>query len=70
VHRSNTELRLESIQKFGCAVLVGPLLDVRPVQSGSLNGHYDSNIRKVFVALPAELLDDHIFGGWYDRFDL
>jgi hypothetical protein len=51
-------------------VLVGPLLDVRPVQSGSLNCDYDSNIRKVFVSLPAEFLDDHIFGGWYDRFDL
>jgi hypothetical protein len=51
-------------------VLVGPLLDVRPFQSGSLNGDYDSNIREVFVALPPELLDDHIFGGWYDRFDL
>ena len=56
--------------KFGRAVLVGPLLDVRPVQSGGLNGNYDSNIREVFVALPAKLLDDNIFGSWNDCFDL
>jgi hypothetical protein len=51
-------------------MLIGPALNVEPVQTSGLNGDHDSNICEVFVALPAKLLDDNIFGSWNYSFDL
>ena len=42
---SNPDLRLQAIEQFRGAVLIGPSLDVCPIQAVSLNRHDNSDIR-------------------------